>query len=57
MAAEKAVNSPSPHGDLRVVMRRTLVGMRTGPLTLSCLSLAPLMRSAQTAAKDGGCER
>lgn len=40
---------PSPQGDLRVVMRSTLVGMRTGPLTLSCLSLAPRIRSAHTA--------
>merc|ERR1712060_43055 len=39
---------PSPQGDLRVVMRSVLVGSRTGPLTLSRLSLAPLMRSAQT---------
>lgn len=33
---------------LRVVMRRTLVGRRTGPLTRSCLSFARLMRSAET---------
>jgi hypothetical protein len=44
---------PSPQGDLRVVMRSTLVGMRTGPLTLSCLSLAPRMRSAHTAPGGG----
>merc|ERR1712212_140516 len=45
------VLDPSPHGVLRVVMRRVLVGMRTGPLTLRLLSLAPLMRSAQTFSK------
>ena len=39
---------PSPQGDLRVVMWRTLVGILTGPLTLSCLSLAPFTKSAQT---------
>lgn len=39
---------PSPHGDLRVVMCSTLVGMRTGPFTLRCFSLAPRMRSAHT---------
>lgn len=42
------VSEPLPQGDLRVVMRRTLVGRRTGPLTLSCLSLARWMRSAET---------
>ena len=45
---------PSPQGDLRVVMRSVLVGSRTGPLTLSRLSLAPLMRSAQTMDPGGG---
>lgn len=44
---------PSPHGDLRVVMRSVLVGRRTGPLTLSCLSLAPRTRSADTARGRG----
>ena len=39
---------PSPQGDLRVVMWRTLVGILTGPLTRSCLSLAPFTKSAQT---------
>jgi len=39
---------PSPQGDLRVVMRKTLVGMRAGPLTLTPSSLAPRMRSALT---------
>lgn len=29
-------------------MQLTLVGIRTGPLTFSCFSLAPLIRSAQT---------
>lgn len=33
---------------LRVVILRTLVGRRTGPLTRSCLSLARLMRSVET---------
>lgn len=40
---------PSPAGDFLVVMCSTFVGKRTGPFTLSCLSLAPLIRSAQTA--------
>jgi hypothetical protein len=40
--------APSPHGDLRVVILRILVGRRTGPLTLRRLSLAPLIRSPQT---------
>lgn len=44
---------PSPQGDLRVVMRSTLVGMRTGPFTLSCLSLAPRIRSPHTV----GCKQ
>merc|ERR1719244_1115117 len=39
---------PSPHGVLRVVMRSVRVGMRTGPLTLSCFSLAPRTSSEQT---------
>lgn len=39
---------PSPQGDLRVVMRSTLVGMRTGPLTRRRFSFAPLIRSAHT---------
>ncbi len=34
--------------DLRVVILRTLVGRRTGPLTRSCLSFARLIRSAET---------
>lgn len=42
------VSEPLPQGDLRVVMRRTLVGRRTGPLTLSCLSLERWIRSEQT---------
>ena len=40
---------PSPQGDLRVVMCSTLVGMRTGPFTFRCFSLAPRIRSAHTA--------
>ena len=39
---------PSPQGDFLVVMRRTLVGILTGPLTLRCLSFAPRTRSPQT---------
>lgn len=39
---------PSPHGDLRVVIRIVLVGMRTGPFTRSSLSLAPRTRSEHT---------
>ena len=42
------VSEPLPQGDLRVVIRRTLVGRRTGPLTLSCLSLARWIRSLET---------
>lgn len=42
-------NWPSPQGDFLVVTRKTFVGMRTGPLTFNLLSLAPRMRSAQTA--------
>ena len=42
------VFEPSPQGVLRVVMRRTLVGMRTGPFTFRLFSLAPLIRSAHT---------
>merc|ERR1739838_922626 len=45
------VLDPSPQGVLRVVIRRVLVGMRTGPLTLRLLSLAPLIKSAQTFSK------
>jgi hypothetical protein len=29
---------PSPQGDLRVVILKIFVGMRTGPFTLICLS-------------------
>merc|ERR1711994_1166050 len=47
------VLEPSPQGVLRVVMRRVLVGIRTGPLTLSCLSLAPRISSAQTFSREG----
>lgn len=42
---------PSPQGDFLTVRRRTLVGMRTGPLTLRFFSLAPLIKSAQTCAQ------
>ena len=43
---------PSPQRDLLVVMWRTLVGILTGPLTLSCLSFAPWTKSAQTKASS-----
>merc|ERR1719150_574235 len=46
------VFEPSPQGVLRVVILRVFVGMRTGPLTFSSLSLAPLIRSPQTFSKD-----
>jgi hypothetical protein len=39
---------PSPQGDTRVVMWRTLVGILSGPLTLKCLSLVPFTKSAQS---------
>ena len=39
---------PSPQGAFLVVMRRTLVGILTGPLTLNDLSLAPRTKSVQT---------
>ena len=42
------VFEPSPHGVLRVVMRRTLVGIRTGPFTFRLFSFAPFIRSAHT---------
>lgn len=40
---------PSPHGLLRVVMRRVLVGRRTGPETLRFLSKAAFFKSRHTA--------
>merc|ERR1719516_680674 len=46
------VFEPSPQGVLRVVILRVFVGIRTGPLTFSSLSLAPLMRSPQTFSRD-----
>uniref|UniRef100_K3WYR3 Uncharacterized protein n=1 Tax=Globisporangium ultimum (strain ATCC 200006 / CBS 805.95 / DAOM BR144) TaxID=431595 RepID=K3WYR3_GLOUD len=39
---------PSPHGDLRVVKRKILVGRRTGPDTFKFLSTAPRFKSAHT---------
>ena len=39
---------PSPQGDLRVVMRRTLVGMRTGPETFTFLLRAMRLISEHT---------
>ena len=41
---------PSPQGDLRVVMRRTLVGMRTGPETFTFLLRAMRLISEHTTA-------
>merc|ERR1719224_187822 len=43
---------PSPHGLLRVVIRRVLVGRRTGPDTLSSFCSAPFFRSAHTFSRD-----
>jgi hypothetical protein len=43
---------PSPHGDLRVVMRSVFVGMRTGPLCLRFFSRAPRIRSLHTAPEN-----
>ena len=51
ISKQSQVLVPSPQGDLRVVMRRRLVGMRTGPFTLRFFSLEPLMRSAHTVAE------
>lgn len=42
------VLEPSPQGVLRVVILRILVGIRTGPLTLSFCFLVPWISSAQT---------
>ena len=39
---------PLPQGDLRVVIRRTLVGSRMGPLTFSSSALALRRSSAET---------
>lgn len=46
--ARKLRSLPSPQGDFLVVMLRTLVGILTGPLTLSFLSLDPRIKSAHT---------
>merc|ERR1719207_310710 len=43
---------PSPHGDLRVVTRSFLVGMRTGPCTWRDLSLALEMSAPHTLSRD-----
>merc|ERR1719262_1553288 len=43
---------PSPQGLLRVVMRRVLVGSRTGPETLSSFCRAPFFKSAHTFSSD-----
>merc|ERR1739838_88011 len=45
------VLEPSPQGVLRVVILNVLVGILTGPFTFRLLSLAPLIRSAQTFSK------
>jgi len=42
---------PSPQGDFLVTILKTFVGSLTGPLTLNCLFLASLTRSAQTLSK------
>lgn len=39
---------PLPQGDFRVVILNTLVGIRTGPLTLSIRSFDRVIRSVQT---------
>merc|ERR1719376_80986 len=46
------VFEPSPQGVFLVVILSTLVGILTGPLTFSSLSLAPLIRSWHTFSKD-----
>lgn len=43
----------SPQGDFRVVIRRVLVGIRTGPLTRKFFSLASPMSLVHTFSKDG----
>merc|ERR1719378_671683 len=42
------VIEPSPQGVLRVVIFKTLVGIRTGPETLSCLWRALFLSSEHT---------
>jgi len=42
------VLEPLPQGDLRTVTLRVFVGRRTGPLTLSFLSLERWIRSLET---------
>ena len=46
---------PSPQGDFLVVIQSFLVGSLTGPLTLSFLLLAPLIKSLQTFSKFLTC--
>ena len=48
---------PSPQGDLRVVMRRNLVGIRTGPDTLTLLLRARRLISEQTTQLDSQPQR
>jgi hypothetical protein len=54
ISKQSQVLEPSPQGVLRVVILRTLVGMRTGPLTRRSLSLARLMRSVETGGAAAG---
>jgi len=42
---------PSPQGDLRVVIRRTFVGSRTGPLTFKFSFRAASIKAEQTDSK------
>src|SRR5699024_11903410 len=51
------VLEPSPHGDLRVVMRRCLVGRRTGPRASRFRVLAASTNLVHTESKDGGTGR
>lgn len=47
-ASISSEEKPRRHTVLRVVIFKTLVGRRTGPLTRSCLSLARLIKSVET---------
>lgn len=46
------VLEPSPQGVLRVVIRKTFVGIRTGPLTFSFCFLAASIKSVHTFSKE-----
>lgn len=52
ISKQSQVLEPSPQGVFRVVILRTLVGIRTGPLTRRSLSLARLMRSVETVSQS-----